>query len=71
VPHPILGEDVAAWVVLREPVSIDELRIFLLQRLSDFKVPRRISVVHALPRNESGKVLKSSLLPGDQPRTAP
>jgi acyl-CoA synthetase (AMP-forming)/AMP-acid ligase II len=71
VPHPILGEDVAAWVVLREPVSIEELRMFLLQRLSDFKVPRRISVVDALPRNESGKVLKSRLLSGVQPRTAP
>ena len=30
VPHPVLGEDVAAWVVLRQPASDDELRAFLL-----------------------------------------
>jgi acyl-CoA synthetase (AMP-forming)/AMP-acid ligase II len=65
VTHPVLGEDVRAWVVLRGPVSTDELRAFLLSRLADYKVPRRISVVDALPRNESGKVLKSHLVAGD------
>jgi acyl-CoA synthetase (AMP-forming)/AMP-acid ligase II len=65
VAHPVLGEDVRAWVVLREPVPDDVLRAFLLTRLADYKVPRRISVVDALPRNESGKVLKSHLVSGD------
>jgi acyl-CoA synthetase (AMP-forming)/AMP-acid ligase II len=40
---------------------MDELRAFLLARLADFKVPRRITAVGALPRNESGKILKSQL----------
>jgi acyl-CoA synthetase (AMP-forming)/AMP-acid ligase II len=70
VPHPVLGEDVAAWVVLRRPATAEELRSFLLDRLADYKVPRRITVVGALPRNESGKVLKTHLVPGDQPRSA-
>lgn len=61
IPHPVLGEDVAAWVVLRRPRSSEELRSFLLGHLADYKVPRRITVVQALPRNESGKVLKSQL----------
>ncbi len=69
VPHPVLGEDVAAWVVLRQAASTDELRSFLLERLADYKVPRRITVVGALPRNESGKVLKSELVRGDQTRS--
>jgi acyl-CoA synthetase (AMP-forming)/AMP-acid ligase II len=69
VAHPVLGEDVAAWVVLRAPTSTDELRSFLLARLADYKVPRRITVVGVLPRNESGKVLKSHLVPGDEPRS--
>jgi acyl-CoA synthetase (AMP-forming)/AMP-acid ligase II len=69
VPHEVLGEDVAAWVVLRQDTSADELRTFLLARLSDFKVPRRITVVDALPRNESGKVLKSQLVSGEGPRS--
>ena len=67
VAHPILGEDVAAWVVLRDGTSVDELRGFLLTRLADYKVPRRITVVDALPRNESGKVVKSRLKSGVDP----
>jgi long-chain acyl-CoA synthetase len=67
--HPVLGEDVAAWVVLRHAVSTAELEAFLRARLADFKVPRRITVVDALPRNESGKILKSHLEPGGEPRS--
>ncbi len=70
VPHPVLGEDVAAWVVLREHIDRGELRTFLLERLADYKVPRSITVVDALPRNESGKVLKSHLVRGAEPRSA-
>ena len=66
-PHAVLGEDVAAWVVLRDDTSDDELRAFLLARLADYKVPRRITVVDALPRNESGKVVKSRLESGVDP----
>jgi len=63
-PHAVLGEDVAAWVVLRDDTSEEELRGFLLARLADYKVPRRITVVDMLPRNESGKIIKSRLKPG-------
>jgi acyl-CoA synthetase (AMP-forming)/AMP-acid ligase II len=64
VQHPVLGEDVAAWVVLRHPASTADLRAFLLERLADYKVPRRITVIDVLPRNESGKVIKSRLESG-------
>ena len=67
VEHPVLGQDVAAWVVLRSPTSTAALRAFLLERLADYKVPRRITVIDALPRNESGKVIKSRLESGVQP----
>jgi acyl-CoA synthetase (AMP-forming)/AMP-acid ligase II len=67
VAHAVLGEDVAAWVVLRADVHPEELRAFLLGRLADYKVPRRITVVEVLPRNESGKVVKSRLEPGADP----
>jgi acyl-CoA synthetase (AMP-forming)/AMP-acid ligase II len=71
IPHAVLGEDVAAWVVLRGPTSDDELRSFLLERLADYKVPRRITVLDALPRNESGKVVKSRLVEGPETRSTP
>jgi acyl-CoA synthetase (AMP-forming)/AMP-acid ligase II len=67
IPHPVLGEDVAAWVVVRDDTSDDALRAFLLGRLADYKVPRRITVVDVLPRNESGKVVKSRLKIGVDP----
>jgi acyl-CoA synthetase (AMP-forming)/AMP-acid ligase II len=70
VPHDVLGEDVAAWVVLRDPVPLDDLRSFLLARLADYKVPRRITVMDALPRNESGKVLKVQLVVESASRSA-
>jgi acyl-CoA synthetase (AMP-forming)/AMP-acid ligase II len=71
VPHDVLGEDVMAWVVLREPVEPEVLRGFLLERLADYKVPRRITMLDALPRNESGKVLKTHLVQRAEPRSAP
>jgi acyl-CoA synthetase (AMP-forming)/AMP-acid ligase II len=64
IPHPVLGEDVAAWIVTLEGADIDadKLRSFLSERLSDYKIPRRISFVDELPRNATGKVLKRVLV---------
>jgi long-chain acyl-CoA synthetase len=63
VPHPVLGEDVAAWVVLRPGSTADPagVRGYLLDRLADYKVPRQLHLVEALPRNEAGKVIKREL----------
>jgi acyl-CoA synthetase (AMP-forming)/AMP-acid ligase II len=63
VPHEVLGEDVAAHVVLRpgESVPAEELQRFAAERLADYKVPRRITFLDELPRNAGGKVTKSSL----------
>jgi acyl-CoA synthetase (AMP-forming)/AMP-acid ligase II len=63
VPHAVLGEDIAAYVVLRPAatVSTAELQSFAGERLADYKVPRRVHFLSALPRNAGGKVLKSQL----------
>ncbi len=63
IPHPVLGEDVAAWVVLRpgRSTGADELTAFCRQRLSDYKGPRSIFFPAALPRNATGKVVKREL----------
>ena len=57
VPHPVLGEDVAAWVVLFRAAStdVDELRSFLLGRLADYKVPRRIRCCRHAPAQRERK----------------
>lgn len=63
IPHGVLGEDVAAWIVAvpGQEVSLGELRSFLSERLSDYKVPRQVHFVDSLPRNATGKVLKQQL----------
>jgi feruloyl-CoA synthase len=63
IPHAVLGEDVAAVVVLARGVSTtpDELREYCAGALADYKVPRRIEVAAELPRNATGKVLKAQL----------
>jgi long-chain acyl-CoA synthetase len=72
IDHPVLGEDVAAWVVLRPDatVSAEGLRAFLVERLADYKVPRRFAFVDVLPRNEAGKVQKSLLALNEHTRSA-
>ncbi len=63
VPHPKLGEDIHAFIVLRPgaAATVDELRAFLVDRLADYKIPRRITFARSLPRGPMGKVLKSEL----------
>lgn len=63
VAHPVLGEDVAAWVVARPGSRLGpaDLRGWAAERLADYKVPRRVVLVDSLPRNATGKVVKSQL----------
>lgn len=62
-PHPMLGEDVVAFVAAREGRTIEPetLVAFARQNLADYKCPRKIVVVAALPRNAMGKVAKTEL----------
>ena len=66
VPHPRLGEDVAAAVVLKEGATATplELREFLLPNLAQFKIPRRIVFVDRLPKGATGKVQRQRLKEG-------
>ena len=63
VPHPTLGEDVAAALVPAAGAAPQaaELRAFLLARLAPYKVPASFFFVDALPVNSSGKVRRDEL----------
>ena len=63
VPHAELGEDIVAFVVMRagSPAGADELIAFCRERLAAYKYPRRITLMAALPRSATGKVLKARL----------
>jgi len=61
-PCPVLGERVHAVVVTRDDVSLDALRTWCAERLSDYKVPETIDLTaELLPRNANGKVMKRQL----------
>ncbi|MGP3918214.1 class I adenylate-forming enzyme family protein [Nonomuraea sp. 10N515B] len=62
VPHPVLGTVPAAAVVPRSRAPlVTELRAFLMTRLAPHELPARVIFVDRLPRNHSGKVVKSGL----------
>jgi acyl-CoA synthetase (AMP-forming)/AMP-acid ligase II len=63
IPHPVLGEDVAAWIVRRPGSDLDaeQLTAFVGERLADYKRPRQLFFADELPRNATGKVLKHQL----------
>ena len=66
VPHEVLGEDVAAFVVAKPNATVggDELKEFCASHLADYKRPRHVSFVDSLPRNATGKVMKHLLVEG-------
>ena len=66
VPHPELGEEVAAFVVAKAGTSPESgsLAAYCKERLARFKYPRHIRIVTELPKGPTGKVLKAELLKG-------
>jgi long-chain acyl-CoA synthetase len=63
MPDPALGEEVAAFVALRPGAVADAeaLITWCRERLAAFKYPRRVTLLDALPRSATGKVLKTKL----------
>jgi acyl-CoA synthetase (AMP-forming)/AMP-acid ligase II len=63
VPDERMGEVGKAFVVTADGASLsaDDVTGFAKERLANFKVPRQVAFVDALPRNLSGKVLKTEL----------
>jgi len=60
VPDAHYGEEIAAWVVLREGegVSQDELQAFCRDQIAHYKVPRYFKFVDGFPMTVTGKVQK-------------
>jgi acyl-CoA synthetase (AMP-forming)/AMP-acid ligase II len=63
VPHAMLGEDVAAAVVLRDGASAteSELRAFLSDRIAAYKTPRKILFLAEIPKGATGKLQRIGL----------
>jgi acyl-CoA synthetase (AMP-forming)/AMP-acid ligase II len=63
MPHPKLGEEVAACVVLREghAVTERELQAFVGGRAADYKVPKKILFMEEIPKGATGKLQRIGL----------
>ena len=63
VPDDRLGEEVAAYVVLREGATVGEaeLQAFCKEQVAAYKYPRAIHLIGALPKGATGKILKREL----------
>ncbi len=72
VPHPIKGEEVKAFVVLRPGMSAtpDEIIAFCREELASFKVPKEIEIRDALPKTLIGKVLRRELAEQERAKRA-
>lgn len=63
MPHPKLGEEVAAVVVLKDGVAATEreLQDFVGQRAAEFKVPKKILFMDEIPKGATGKLQRIGL----------
>ena len=63
MPHPVLGEDVAAAVVLHAGAQVSErdLQSFVGGRAAPYKVPRKVLFVAEIPKGATGKLQRLSL----------
>jgi len=62
-PDARKGEQPIAFVVGNDGVMLEEkaLQQFVRRKLADYKVPRKIVLLPALPRNATGKIMKTTL----------
>jgi fatty-acyl-CoA synthase len=60
VPDEKYGEEIMAWVKLREgqTATADEIRDYCRDRIAHYKIPRHVRFVDAFPMTVTGKVQK-------------
>ncbi len=70
LPHPDLGEEVAAAVTLKPgaTATADELRNFARDRVAAYKYPRHVWLVPELPKGPTGKILRRDVHPPEDLR---
>ncbi len=61
IPDEEMGEAVKAFVVVRETMTEEEARTFCGTSLAKYKCPTQIEFIDRLPRNTTGKILRTVL----------
>ncbi len=70
VPDPDAGEIPKAFVVLRAPLTAEEVMGFIAARVSSYKKVRQVEFVDAIPKSPSGKILRRLLVEQERRRVA-
>ena len=60
VPDEQYGEEIAAWIVVKdgETITEAEMKQYIMDHMAKHKVPRYIDFVDGFPMNAAGKILK-------------
>jgi len=63
IPDKLRGQAICAYIVLNEGAVLDrrDIRKYLLERIAAYKVPREILFRAEMPKNATGKILKTVL----------
>ncbi len=61
IPSERMGEEVKAFVVIREEIEIETLKAYCREALANYKTPSEIECISVLPRNSVGKIDKKEL----------
>ncbi len=63
VPDPLYGEEVAAFIVIKDGMKVSEAEIinFCREKLADYKCPKTVRFVDEIPKGPTGKLLKREL----------
>ena len=63
VPHPTLGENIAAAIVMKENILVSEteIREFVSESLATFKVPSQFIIIDEIPKGSTGKIQRMGL----------
>ena len=63
IPDQLYGEEVAAFVVLKDTARAaeEELVSFCRERLAAYKCPKKVTIVEEIPKSSSGKLLRKEL----------
>lgn len=61
VPDEAMGEAVKAFIVAKEEMTTEEVQEFCAQSLAKYKWPTKIEFIDQLPRNTTGKILRTVL----------
>jgi long-chain acyl-CoA synthetase len=64
VPHPSLGEEIAAVVALKPGATgtPEDIRNFVKKQVAAYKYPRAVHIVDELPKGPTGKILKREIV---------